>query len=119
MSHQFWHTAFGDVGDGVVGDGVGDVGDGVVGDDVGSVGDGVVGDGVGGVGVTSVIGGGVIVGGGRWGDIWSSPSAARRAEVDRMSTQLNRRRRGRCWVSVVVSEVGRDDESRRGRRLLS
>ena len=37
----------GDVGDGVVGDGVGD---GVVGDDVGSVGDGVVGDGVGGGG---------------------------------------------------------------------
>ena len=53
MSHQFWHTAFVDVGDGVVGDGVGDVGDGVVGDDFGSVGDGVVGDGVGGVGATS------------------------------------------------------------------
>ena len=32
-------------GEGVVGDGVGDVGDGVVGDGVGEVGDGVVGDG--------------------------------------------------------------------------
>jgi hypothetical protein len=36
-----------------------------------------------------------------------------------MSTQLNRRRRGRRWRSVVVSEVGWDDEARRGRRLLS